>query len=662
MNNFSNRNLVVNLGWLVALVGLVYAATIATGSELTRLALLIPFLAVGSILCVVFGPRRNDVWVLLGIALVAGYLLVRGGLSPVWDLARRDLFLILAGGLGYLAASSALQLKSGRALFLGVIVLLVIGNAWVAFYQWRVDEAYAFLRSDRVDTKGVSGFYYHRNYLAGFLEIACPILLAASLSKNLWLGRLSLLVPLLLGLFVCFLSNSRSGFGATVLACLVVFLVQCFKGGARVERKAQFGGLKLVAVVLFSLALMVGGQHFLSVILENRGGSEAAEDSVTGRLQMAGLAIDLWNENPLWGMGAESYSYLFPKYFSGLEDRVGNAQMAHSEYLQLLTDYGAVGLFAVVFLIGTMAFLILRGSEDVDGKVLETEVGGWWLESAAVGVLVAEVLRAAIDFNLHIAPNLTLFAIVIAGGVSARGGITSDKEGSGKGGNLLSCLSRALAVALAIGGSGYGLRAGWNEVSLAREWVAIEVMRAKGQNDKNALRSFSQKAPSFRILREIARSSMTAALQPEDSREGDFGLAAADWHKVVERHPMDGESLANYARCLDQLGEFDVAERYHARALEAVGRRENKYGVVHGVGWHLVRRANRAAQERRPGEALYLYLEAEEAFLESENRRFSKAKYNRPAIRLVKSRIEFFEGARINPEPVEILDWRSQLL
>lgn len=652
------------IGWAISLIGFAFAAVVATGAELTRLAVMMPPLALGAMICVVFGPQRKDLWVLLVVALVSAYLLVRGNLSPVWDLARRDLFLITAGLLGYLAASSALRSRSGRWMFLLTLSLLVLGNSVVAFHQWQVDEEFAFLRSRRPDTLGVSGFYFHRNYLAGFLEIACPLLLAACLSRRTWGARALLAAPLACGVFFCFLTNSRGGFGAMVLACLAVCVMESIRAPKPSPRTTRRRVLKpLVVLVLLGGLVLVARFSWLA-IFENRGGAGAAEGNVMGRLRMAGIAFDIWQESPIWGMGAESYSYLFPRFASGIGGWFGDAEMAHSDYLQLLTDYGLVGLVSVTLLIALMSFLILKRPESFGEKNAELTSaslgGGVWLRSAAVGVMIAEVLRAAIDFNLHIAPNLIAFAIVIAGGVSAFSRLPVAQTATEKPKSILPLASRLLALALALGAGGYGVRAGWNEILGARDWAAIEMMRQRNEDNRAALRAYAEEAPSFRILRSLAQSSLEQALVT--GTEEDYLRASEDWRKAVERHPYDGESLTNYAHCLDEQKLFETAEGFHARALSAVGRRENKYGVLHSFGWHLTRRANELARTRQPEKALFLYLKAREAFQESSHKGYSRREQNRTALQWVGERIKFLEGARIGPEEVDALDWQSKLL
>lgn len=635
---------------------------IGNGSELPRIALIIPWMVLGGICCSAHKESRTAVWTLLGIGGVSGYLVLRGGMSPVWDLARRDLFVIVSGVLAYVSASSALQWRAGRGLFLGALAFMILGNAVLAFAQLRIDGGISFLREARVDQLGVSGFYYHRNYLAGFLEIAFPVLVAASLSRKSWFSMLHLAGWAIGCAVLCFLTNSRGGFGVMVIGGLISFILELSRL-AKEKRLVLSNRNKILIVVslIVGCGLIVGGGYYFSrQILAHRGGAGAAIGAMGGRLGMAGIAMDIWLQSPFFGMGAESYSYLFPKYFEGIYIWSGDAEMAHSDYLQLLSDYGIVGLLSVTCLIVGVAFQLSRKNVEDGSPELLAFAGGFWLKSAAAGALVAEVLRATFDFNLHLSSNLMLLAIVIAGGVNSRNdrllGESAEEMSSNKrkrGGG-----SKLIAISLVLGMGGIALWAGRREIMQVCNWIEVEKMRFRGEDTAEALRSFSEKAPSFGVLRDVARRSLaTAATERSDS----FVQTSNDWMRVVKRHPFDGESLANYARCLDEGKEFGSAETIHARALEAVSRRENKYGVIFGVGWHFVKRAEDALSKRQSGRALFLYHEADACFRESYLRNFKRTTSNREAADWVRGRIDFLEGARIEPVEVPVLDWRAHI-
>lgn len=631
----------VILGWVLVLISWAFASMIGNGAELPRLALILPPLILGALFCVIVGRVFWRGWLLVVVASVAGYFFVRGTNSPVFDLGRRDLFLVASACLSVVSGGVALQYRSCRAIFLGFLVLVFLGHAWVSCIQALLEPQFAFFRLSRVDTAGVSGFYYHRNYLAGYLELIVPVFIAFAVAQCSLRGFWFWVSLSLLAIFLCFLTNSRGGFGVMLLGGAVSFYLQ--KRSCKRELSKRRPGWVLGVLAAGLLAVFVGGLLLWKEIFSNRGGISGG---VEGRLGMAGIAIDCWFQSPLFGNGSHAYSYLFPKLYGGLGGWYGNAEMAHSDYLQTLCDYGFFGFIGVLLVLMSVAYVLFQQGE--------TESADGWLPAAGVGVLVAEAVRATFDFNLHIAPNLMLFCFVISGTLVR---VTKNKISQGDVANRVWLgFGIIFIVAVSVG----SLVVGWREMSSVVKWWRMEQVKlqpSSEQERRGALREMCQAAPSFELLRDLGQMSLIHSLS---TAEG-LGQATSDWRKAVERHPFDGESLANYARCLDEGKGFGPAEALHARALDAVSRRENKYGVIFGVGWHLAKRGEDALKRRQPGEALFLYREAESAFTESSTRNFRRTTSNREAADWVRGRIEFLEGARIEPVAVPILDWRAHI-
>jgi tetratricopeptide (TPR) repeat protein len=143
---------------------------------------------------------------------------------------------------------------------------------------------------------------------------------------------------------------------------------------------------------------------------------------------------------------------------------------------------------------------------------------------------------------------------------------------------------------------------------------------------------------------------MSEALE-NDSTET-WQLAEKAWRQVLARHPMDGETLANLARTLDEQEMFEQAREYHERAIVASGNRENKYGVFYGVAMHWVRQGIVASSNRMPEEALYSFQQADDFLSESYERNYRRRDLGRALDEWLKKRIDFLEGARIESEKI----------
>ncbi|MDP0490136.1 MAG: O-antigen ligase family protein [Verrucomicrobiota bacterium JB023] len=609
------------LGWGLILVGWLIAGGYANGGEMPRLALVLPFSTVGAF--VVLASSRQKVGWLPWLAIaVAAYFLARARFSEVWDLAKLDVLLVVNALFCFLSAQVALRFQAGRMMLFATGALLLLGNGLVSYHQLFGNESYAWLRGPRADVKGVSGAFYHRNYLAGFLAILCPLLVGLATQSKL---KLTICLPLLLlGFTLGFLSNSRGGFVSLVLASVITLVVLKKREGSKLSKKA------LVGLAVFTVVALVGFMFLWMEIIEQRGG-EQWKDDLRGRLAMAGIAFEIWMNHLWFGAGGNSYGYEFVRLFDGesIPGFFGDAERAHSDYLQILSDYGLIGFLAVVTLLISILLALLMPRNHRN-----------WVSAVAIAVLLSESLRAGFDFNLRILPNFMLFAFVLGGG------LLRDEAGD---------QSRASSLSLAaFAGLGAMTLLSFFSPQLQQvpTWLELEVARLKREGDQLAThrRAYLEGAPEFTQARLLARASLRDAMRKPS--EENWTRTSQDWARVVTIHPLDGESLANRARALDELGRFDEAQEYHLRAYEAVGRRENKYGVLLGIAMHLAKRAKSEFENRRPGQAHFLYLQAREFQRESFRRNYERREVNRPIGNWLNSQIEFFEQTRV--EPIEI--------
>ena len=643
-NRKSGMPVPVLIGWCLVLGGLFLAGMVANGIDLQRCALVVPFVGLGAFICVLGEQNTlpenrwsHNLGVHLIVFVVFLYFVVRAFFSPVWDLGRYDILLVSISFLSYLSASISLKYRGGQALLLACLGILFIIHALISAIQFKWDPSFSFFRRPRMDMEGVSGAYFHRNYFAGFLALVGPFLLGLCFRiERKWI-KYGCLALLLMMLAVCYLTNSRGGFLTFVVGvgCVGLFL------GLRSAKKTRSKILFSIVTFLTACAFVVGGWFLFASILSKRND---VFESLEVRLQMAGVAFEIWSERPFVGQGSHAFSYLYPRHASGIYIWSGDAQMAHSEYMQILSDYGMIGL------LGVSVLIVIFGWCSVVNYRLKG--GNSWLALVGCAVLLAEAVRALFDFNLHIPPNLLLFSIFLGGSVIA--GSEEDVESAAP--KFVKRRAKLFGVAL-IAIMSFGLAC--REIASFPLWVELESLRASGSENPKITREYARRAPSFSVLREVARESskLSASRQSEETIE----QTVLDWGEVVRVHEYDGESLANYARALDDSRRFDEAEKYHLFALEAVGQRENRYGVVFGVGWHLVKRAQYCQQERRAGEALFLYENALLAFEASQRLSFSRKSYNPEMRKFVTAQIRFLTGARVKPEEVSILDWRSVL-
>ncbi len=219
------------------------------------------------------------------------------------------------------------------------------------------------------------------NQLAGFLDIALPLLFARVLERR---DRIALAV-FTFALIADVLTLSRAGaFGAAVGLLAVVLLL----ANARARRPLALGAGILAAMAAIALArLGVLARLFSTSDVDTAGG-------LGSRGELWQAALDFWRAHPILGIGAGNFELELPD--AGL---LGVRTHANSLYLQSLAEGGVVLFGATLWTIVAAVRLLLvrapRGAlfvgvgaatlalaahQILDFLTFFPKVGGfWWL-------------------------------------------------------------------------------------------------------------------------------------------------------------------------------------------------------------------------------------------------------------------------------------------
>ena len=131
-------------------------------------------------------------------------------------------------------------------------------------------------------------------------------------------------------------------------------------------------------------------------------------ETVQGRLYLARVAASHWREIPPFGYGPGSFEAQFARWQvewireHGRARFAGDVDHAHNDYLEILVEYGPIGL---------CAFLGLWGWLMAKGWALESSRGAW----GGVAVLLA---IACVDFPFHRPAEWALYWLLL--GMSGR--------------------------------------------------------------------------------------------------------------------------------------------------------------------------------------------------------------------------------------------------
>jgi O-antigen ligase len=190
----------------------------------------------------------------------------------------------------------------------------------------------------------IAGALEGPNQLAGYLDVALPVLVARALVHR---DRV-LTAVILLATITDVLTISRSGVvGAAVGVVVVLLVLRPFSSAAW-----RFAGVMLVIAALgISLALRAGvptGYFTLDQATQSA-------DHLGNRSQLWRAAVALWRTSPAVGVGAGNYELDLDQV--GLR---GVRTHANSIYLQSLAETGVVGLTATVALFAVTIVILAR--------------------------------------------------------------------------------------------------------------------------------------------------------------------------------------------------------------------------------------------------------------------------------------------------------------
>jgi putative inorganic carbon (HCO3(-)) transporter len=204
-----------------------------------------------------------------------------------------------------------------------------------------------------VDDYRIGGPIGDPNFFAQIMIVLVPISLERALHEKRILLRALALWALGVSFLCVIFTYSRGGLLA-LLACLAVWFVVNPPRGIQLP-------LVIIGTVLV-LAFVIPPGYYdrvlaLGQIFQSQGTLRTADPSLQGRASENLAAWDMFSTHPLFGVGWNSYPYLFPFYSKDIGLAIVATQReAHDLYLEVAAETGVVGLVAF----GLMLFSSLR--------------------------------------------------------------------------------------------------------------------------------------------------------------------------------------------------------------------------------------------------------------------------------------------------------------
>jgi O-antigen ligase len=550
-------------------------------------------------------PARANLPCLAISAVFFGYILYRAAHSP-WDyLWWADFYQVIACLMVYLLTTTVLTDTKPRVWL--VLMLLGLAIVEVGFGLRQFANAdnwmpFGFIRADAGFR--ASGSLISSIHFGGLLEAIGVFALAFAF----W-GQWRNWVRLLFGYIgvLCYagvaISGSRGAYLSSVFS-LVIFALLNFWIVKRVRPEKFVRVVSITIVGGVALILAAGFLMMQSPALKKRvttmlnqdlkildyaaavqAGATTGRPPIDIRIYNWQAALDHFKVSPTWGTGAGTHLY-YGRFFRRPQLQPDPVH-AHSDYLELIAEYGIVGgigmaLFLVVHIFnGLRRFSSNIRNDFKDISPYEpAQSDGLALTLGSLGAVAAYLAHSVVDFNLHVPGHAMIFAFIF--------GILASPRASGRDNPLaleipFRLALPALGVWMAISGLTKFAGEYWCEKSRValRDRKFAESIQFGERAQANEKRNFELHFHLAEARRNLAKESLNLA---EQRALLESALEAYDASLGV--FPFDEHVLVRKAQTLDALGRFAEARAYYQRAIE----NDQNFGLVYAYfAQHLFR-------------------------------------------------------------------------
>lgn len=290
-----------------------------------------------------------------------------------------------------------------------LIALIAIGQSYLGKLVWQ---------------RAAFGPFVNRNHFAGFLVMGSGLaggLLFGRGTRREWLAVYASALLLMIAGVV--MSASRGGVLALVAALLFLLVVAAPTWGTQPgkEKGASVLGwvVRTAGVLLLGLGTLavasglVGSEGLVANFaqLDKETQTTAAAYDRYSRRDIWQASWQLVQAHPLTGVGLGAFPVAYTRYDQSSGSQ--RVEQTHNDYLQILTDAGAVGGgLALVFVL----LLLVRGFHALNTRDKRRRA----LVLGALTGCFALAVHSVVDFNLQVTVNAQLFLALCALATSSR--------------------------------------------------------------------------------------------------------------------------------------------------------------------------------------------------------------------------------------------------
>jgi O-antigen ligase len=257
------------------------------------------------------------------------------------------------------------------------------------------------------------GPFVNQHHFAALMQMTSGVTLGLLFGD--WIKRdkkILLVIGFVLMSVAAILTSSRGGLLGLVSVVAFVVLFNVVSGRWSRVRRSEFSNAKLgrniataaagaaLVLVIIGVVLFVGGGESL---MRGIGATQPHADFSSGRTHFWSIALKLFLENPVIGVGFEAFGVAYTRHdtWTGLF----RVEQAHNEYLQILAEGGILGFACLVAFIYLLFRKSLRTIADGTGIAREASIGAL---AGCFGILI----HSFFDFPLRTPSNGFFFLLL----------------------------------------------------------------------------------------------------------------------------------------------------------------------------------------------------------------------------------------------------------
>lgn len=505
-------------------------------------------------------------WLPVVLVLCVAYLIARSFFSEVRAYATQDQMLVCAAFVvllfHYYLGHQKLII---RTLHLALIAVLALNVLCLipAIDHWRDGLMQYANGTPR------TGLFNHRSFASNFAALLGVFSFGFVLfRKNKWQRLIHFLLFAGASGFVAVTQNRTAAAALLMAVCFCVFVAFLLSEKSDTRRWLFRGGILLVLVIGLGVVALT--------VFKQRSGTEGKAYDTSGRTECWMMGVSQVIEHPLTGNGSRSFEYQSYKYWpEQLEWMHDELKFVHNEYIQMLADYGLIGLLLLSLFLGGLIYYAL--SKLIEAKKSQSGVR----ESVMVGslgALTAFIVHSFFSFPAHGFLNMLAVSTFLGflyrpallskgaayGGEKKQGGAMASLIGLAVFGGVIFLCAKPMQAGFTLMQSGkFGDDMNWTPQRLIDEdWQPV-------------LEKLVEVEPSYARYWKLAKVNLTKATVLPAGKQQDELLAQAEKQlkAALAMHPNHPQLPHDLAEVYVRTGQLDAAQQVYATLPEASKRR-----------------------------------------------------------------------------------------